>query len=180
MTIKKQVLSVLNLGCGEDTYGTSFVDLHPSRKEVKKCNVDDEKLPFDDETFDIVYSKSLFEHLTNHKFFLNEVKRVLKIDGTLELITDNANYWVWSLSNKAHTGGYLKSNNDRHYALFTDEHLRNYCKLIGLKILRIEYLTQTDIRNFKHILRFMMDKFLQRTFFWRSGYYQMKLICQKI
>jgi len=27
---------ILNIGCGNDTYGTDFLDLYPKRKEVKK------------------------------------------------------------------------------------------------------------------------------------------------
>jgi len=61
---------ILNVGCGEDTYGTHFVDLYPTRKEVIKCNVDKEKLPFPNNYFDEIYSKNLLEHLRNPGFFL--------------------------------------------------------------------------------------------------------------
>lgn len=54
---------ILNIGCGNDTYGTDFVDLYPQRKEVKKCMIDSEKLPYSKNTFDEVRMYFVFEHL---------------------------------------------------------------------------------------------------------------------
>ncbi len=50
----KDKVRILNLGCGKDTYGTDFVDIYLSRKEVIRCNIDKESLPYGDGTFDEV------------------------------------------------------------------------------------------------------------------------------
>ena len=42
-----------------------------------------EKLPFADASFDVVYSSHVLEHAANEGEMLNEIKRVLKEDGTL-------------------------------------------------------------------------------------------------
>ena len=67
---------ILNVGCGSQKYGTDFIDIYPSRKEVIKCDVAKEKFPYKEETFDEVYSKNLFEHIANLPHLLNEMKRV--------------------------------------------------------------------------------------------------------
>lgn len=94
--MKKYRKRILNVGCGRETYGTHFVDLYPTRPEVKEVNIDNEKPPFPANYFNDneVYSKNLLEHLTNPGFVLKEIVRVLKKGGKLILITDNASYWV--------------------------------------------------------------------------------------
>ena len=42
-----------------------------------------ESLPFEDDTFDIVYSSHVLEHVTNEDKALQEMRRVLKPDGVL-------------------------------------------------------------------------------------------------
>ena len=39
------------------------------------------RIPFDDETFDFVYSNQVFEHVRDHKTALSEIRRVLKPRG---------------------------------------------------------------------------------------------------
>ena len=71
---------ILNVGCGNHTYGTHFIDLYPQRKEVIKCNVEEEKFPFPDEFFDEVHSENIFEHLKNPNIVLNKMARVSLFD----------------------------------------------------------------------------------------------------
>ena len=133
---------ILNCGCGNDTYGTDFTDKYPQRKEVKKCNLDTQKLPFPDNYFDIVYSKNLFEHLTNLGFTMKEMKRVLKRGGKLIIITDNANFWGYAFG-KTHLGLYEEMGSyggeDRHYELFTDWHMQNHARNAGFRKIRTVY-----------------------------------------
>ena len=49
-------------------------------------DLDKEKLPFDDATFDVVFSKSVIEHIGNTEFYLIEMRRVLKERGLLILL----------------------------------------------------------------------------------------------
>jgi ubiquinone/menaquinone biosynthesis C-methylase UbiE len=135
---------ILNLGCGNDTYGTNFVDLYPQRNEVKKCRIDKERLPYRDNLFDEVRFYFAFEHLTNPEFTLKEIYRVLKKGGILDLKTDNASYWYYSLDNKTHTGRYENKEaygkEDRHFGLFTDLHLLNYFLEFNFGIKKIKYV----------------------------------------
>lgn len=55
------------------------------------------KIPFNDKTFTYVTSVETIEHLENPWYFLREISRVLKDDGTLILTTPNIN----SISSRA-------------------------------------------------------------------------------
>ncbi len=55
--------------------------------KFKKVN--DEHLPFANNTFDIVISHHVIEHIPNQKLHLSEIHRVLKKGGTLYLATPN-------------------------------------------------------------------------------------------
>jgi ubiquinone/menaquinone biosynthesis C-methylase UbiE len=133
-----KILRILNVGCGKQTYGTDFIDVYPSRPEVKKCNIDNEKLPYPNNTFDEVYSRCLLEHTKNVFNVLKEMIRVLKPKGKLVIITDNAGYLFYYLFTPH--GNYFDKKEDRHYVLFQKEHLRNFLHDLNLKIDSIEYV----------------------------------------
>lgn len=131
---------ILNVGCGDDTYGTDFIDVYPLRPAVVKCDVSREKFPYKNDTFDEVYAKCIFEHLSNQGQFLDECFRVLKKGGEIRVITDNANCVRYAF-NPVHLGGYDRDhgNEDRHYALFTKSHLKNHLEKAGFKSIEISY-----------------------------------------
>lgn len=102
--------TVLDIACGTG-YGLGFlkgnarrvtgvdVDLEAARQARKECAEnadvllgDGLKLPFEDESFEVVTSFETLEHIHARPQFLAELKRVLKQDGLLILSTPNANY----------------------------------------------------------------------------------------
>lgn len=61
---------------------------------------DGEKLPYDDEQFDVVYSSHVLEHVNSESQFLSEAKRVLKPEGVLILGVPTAEMaWLNLISN---------------------------------------------------------------------------------
>ena len=82
--------------CG---YKVTGCDIKPERYSstirsaglnVIKCNIETERLPFTDDSFDAAVFNELFEHLRiNPIFTLSEVLRVLKPNGTLTLSSPN-------------------------------------------------------------------------------------------
>lgn len=139
-------MRVLNVGCGESDYGTDFVDLYPLKKGIKKCDVDKELLPYEDNTFDEVYSFMIFEHLTSPYFALSEMHRVLKKGGKIEIHTNNAGYlWFHNSRSKikTHYGGYEglhrhSGEEDKHYGLYTFHHMENHLSKIGFEHVRAD------------------------------------------
>ncbi len=139
---------ILNLGCGNDTYGTDFVDLYPKRKEVKKVDFDNEDLPYRNSTFDEIYSSFVFEHLKNPFHTLQEIYRVLKKGGRVRLYTDNAGFlgfhtkktFWWKVHNGDYNslGGY--GEKDQHFALFTPSHIESHFIEAGFQKVKVNLL----------------------------------------
>jgi predicted SAM-dependent methyltransferase len=138
---------VLNLGCGNQTYGTHRVDIYSTNTTTHVFDIE-KGLLFSDSFFDEVYERNVFEHLKNPNFHLSEVHRVLKPNGLLTLITDNAACVRYYLLG-THTGGYmghrryLKPSEDKHYGVFTTEHIKNHALSAGFKIISMKYV-ETD------------------------------------
>ena len=160
---------ILNVGCGNDSYGTHFIDLYPTRREVIKCDVNKDKFPFKDNFFDEVIAIGLFEHLTNPLNFLKESYRVLKRGGKLIIITDNAGFF--GIFGKVHHGGYEEVrenegiNQDRHYALFTPNHLENWLRYVGFRKIKVEYYIYERHILKKHIPLIKLLTILSKRFY---------------
>lgn len=153
---------ILNIGCGNDTYGTDFVDIFAKRKEVLTYNADTDKLPYEDNTFDEVYSTNMMEHLTNPAHFMREAMRVLKPEGKLRIRTDNSKYIgiVFPIGG-VYNHKYDISKDDRHYMIFTPIHMKHWAEKFDLKDINIYYscvIGNTDgkikraIKKLMHIL----------------------------
>lgn len=135
-------MRILSVGAGKrqdsQRIGTDFIDLYPSRPEVIKCDVDKEKFPYQDWTFDRVEAIGLLEHLTNPSNLFKESYRVLKKGGILKIVTNNAG--LWGAFGSAHYGGYVgHGEHNSHYALFTTHHLKNWFKKFGFTDIKIKY-----------------------------------------
>jgi ubiquinone/menaquinone biosynthesis C-methylase UbiE len=91
---------VLDLGCGNgelvneyikkgyDAYGCDFsfkpgeyVDSLFDRGKIRKVDSDHYQLPFEDKSFDFVFTDQVFEHVKDYAVTLSEIKRVLKPGG---------------------------------------------------------------------------------------------------
>lgn len=125
---------VLNLGCGNDFYGTDRIDLYKTPATTKVLNIDQEKLPYPNNYFDEIRANQILEHLKNVGNFIDEVYRVLKKDGKIYLRTDHAGFiFYYILKRKEHNRllrrWYKKEafkhnqGEDAHYHLFVASHL---------------------------------------------------------
>ena len=100
---------VLDVGCNTG-YGTNIlcksagkvigVDVSESAIElandqyghrgIEFLNIDGQDLPFEDQSFDFVVSFQVIEHIVDYSKFINEMKRVLTLDGVIIFTTPNA------------------------------------------------------------------------------------------
>lgn len=102
MNVETQNFNFLNLGCGFcfDSRWTN-VDFYSTGPSVIACNLL-KKIPFSDESFEVVYHSHLLEHIPKEDAlrFMQECFRVLKSGGIirvvvpdLEAIINNYIYW---------------------------------------------------------------------------------------
>ena len=70
------------------------VDQRRIKHGYKFVPVKDEALPFDDETFDVVISNHVIEHVADHQQHIDEVLRVLTPGGLIYFATPNR-YWLF-------------------------------------------------------------------------------------
>lgn len=129
---------ILNVGCGDDTYGTQRLDFAGGRgvTEVGLAT----KLPYKGRVFDEVFGANVLEHMPNLLEFVIECRRVLKPGGRLVIKTDHAAYLGYHFlrfrPGDYHTWSGVR-NDDRHYGLFTVGHLRNLMSAAGMEVVRI-------------------------------------------
>lgn len=84
--------------CKQNGIKINGIDVDPEiidGKIVKKCNVEAEKFPYEDETFDVVFSSGLVQHLSKPPInFMEEIYRVLKPKGKLAMHVRNEKSWI--------------------------------------------------------------------------------------
>lgn len=158
---------ILEIGCGRGDFLTEFsrvgltpygVDRESSAIEFSKgldirlCDISKEKLPFQDEYFDIVYHKSLIEHLYDPDNLMKESIRTLKPGGKIIILTPD---WVSQMKNFyediTHSRPYDKSA------------LRDALAIYGFRNIAVERFYQLPILwKYKYIkiLAFFMRMFL--------------------
>lgn len=94
--------TALDIGCrvGNQTrwlenigYMVTSIDVE---KTFDKCVVvdADKRLPFDDNSFDLVWCSEVIEHLLSPAFSTAEFRRVLKKGGRMILTTPNSYFWL--------------------------------------------------------------------------------------
>jgi SAM-dependent methyltransferase len=105
-------MKLLEPGCGRGEFLREFrrlgldchgLDLSPEAQAytpqipIVVCDIENETLPYDDGAFDVVYSKSLLEHLGEPQRFFQEARRVLKPGGLLLCLVPDweANYKIY-------------------------------------------------------------------------------------
>ncbi len=70
-------------------YEVESIDVEPGFPECKVVNVDD-GLPYEDDSFDLIWCSQVIEHLKDPEFALNEFRRVTRSGGDIILTTPNS------------------------------------------------------------------------------------------
>jgi len=93
---------LLEIGCGRGEFIQAFqnlgldcsaIDMADCKMDtavnipVQRVDVSKEPLPYKDNTFDVVYHKSLLEHLFSPEHLIKETRRVLKPGGSVVILT---------------------------------------------------------------------------------------------
>lgn len=143
-------------------YDVIGVDINPDRcmkffkkynVEVRKVDIETEKLPFEDRSFDFVLFLEMLEHLRiNPLHALREIRRVLKPTGMLILTTPNITLpkRIHFLLGKSYQGNPAKEfaklekiGHMGHIRLYTLSEIKELLRFTGFKINRYTYIGKT-------------------------------------
>jgi len=139
---------LLELGCGRGDFLLAFKrlgfecqgidkEIHPAlAKEIKLSRADlgKEKFPFPDNTFDIVYHKSLIEHFYSPHHLMEETYRVLKPGGKVVILTPD---WVSTMK--------IFYEDITHCRPYDTTALRDTLTMYGFKNIEVEKFHQLPI-----------------------------------
>lgn len=127
----------------------SGIDINPvdiPGVECKKCNLEFEKIDYPDNTFDIIFSKSVIEHVVNTDNFISEIRRVLKPDGCAIVMAPD-----WQSQMKNFFDDYT------HVKPFTARSMTSAATINGLDNNRVEKMVQLPIVWKFPILKYACD-----------------------
>lgn len=131
-------MKILNVGSGNQSYGSHRIDMYFSPNVTQVCNLE-APFPFKDEMFDEIYCKCVLEHIKNLDNFASEFFRVLKKGGKIFIRTDYAGYLPTYLFKSHEHNRILEvqyyadaykhdQGEDAHYHLFVESHLKKLFK----------------------------------------------------
>ncbi len=96
------------------------------------------KLPFQDNAFDAVISTAVLEHLSDSRFTVNEIYRILKIGGSFLLTTPSPRAKKILEILSLNLGWLDKTEITDHENYFTPEELKNMLSSAGFKNIEIK------------------------------------------
>lgn len=169
---------ILEIGCGRGEFLNEFalygleahgVDLSDyclnffPNLNFKKNDLSKEKLPYEDNSFDIIYSKSVIEHFYYPEKIFVEIYRVLKPGGVVITLTPEWRY-IYKTFYEDHT----------HRVPFTIDSLRDIHLMHDFKDVKVESFIQLPIIFEKNIFNkfFKFLSFFTRIFV--PDYFQKK------
>ena len=145
----------LNFGCGFDLKkGYENVDIQKNKLIDKSFDFDIFPYPYEDNTFDYVWCKSVFAYVTNPKKVLLELRRICKPNAKIEIYCA---YW-----NNIGTYNVLVSKRGFNKQCF--KHLEStdyeYNGMDDFKILKLEELPTKFGRIIPRVFREQLSKFI--------------------
>lgn len=144
---------ILDVGCGHNRQhlkkGDLGIDLQKGLCDIQASAL---YLPFRHGTFETVLMSHVLEHLMNLEVALNEVKRVLKSGGILEVEVPNpSSFFIfrdYCISRKAKLGNTGQSPD--HICAFGEGDIQNLLRFMGFTPLRIRYKTSYRFERIFH------------------------------
>lgn len=141
---------ILDIGCGRGDFARAFKDLGLQVTGIDrekgdsemlngvdfhlKDDLESEKLPFRDASFDIVFSKSVIEHIKDPPNFMKETYRILKPSGKVITLTPD-----W------HSQMFIFYDDSTHFHPYTLTGLKDLLAMYGFKESKAELFYQLPI-----------------------------------
>jgi SAM-dependent methyltransferase len=166
---------VLDVGCGVNKVeGAVGLDNNPKTAADVIHDLGEVPYPFDDDEFDRVVSRHVIEHVPNVVAFVEELYRITKPGGTIEILTPhytNAD-WANDPTHRNHLNSYSFNSfikGREVFDFYTDVRLEPVSSKVSLanlwRALGIEFLVNLDQRSPKfRFLRKFWEQYLSYIF----------------
>lgn len=158
-------MTSLDIGCGSLTShkarGDVNLDLDPNPKNRPPNFVpgDAHNLPFENESFEDIKFLEIIEHVQNPTRCIQEIWRVLKPNGTVEVSTPNPTQWRVILRHLMHRPIIPWRE---HIALWGFAELRNLLEFNGFKVIEHDYILDPDREKFEKWAHRLPDKIVHK------------------
>jgi methionine biosynthesis protein MetW len=141
------------------------------------------RIPYPDESFDVIILADFIEHIKNQDAILNEVRRTLKSEGRVIISTGNIALWLYRILLLFGNFPYGRQGilDETHVHLYT---LSTFCQLMrraGFKILKkkvtsipFELIIKNKLGEIMNYAYYILAKLWKRFFA-----YQFILVCRK-
>lgn len=168
---------LMDFGCGSKPYRSLFnvqeyigIDFenpgHPHINEQIDVFYDGKRIPFDNETFDAVFSSEVFEHVFNLDEVLKEINRVVRIGGKMlvtcpfsicehEVPNDFARYSSYGLRSLLERNGFEVLEQDKTgnsvetvfqlWIMYIHQHINPYFRKIPIVRSAFRLITYTSL-----------------------------------
>lgn len=125
--------TLLDVGCGEGNHVKAFQKWHVFTTGIDRpqCNLENQSIPYPDNYFHIVFSKSVIEHIRSTDHLLSEMRRVLRTQGIVICLTPD-----WRTDYK------MFYDDPTHIRPFTKKGLEKAFTLAGFKDVQCEEFYQ--------------------------------------
>lgn len=154
-TVTKKIREVLHLDVVDGVDGLADQISSPSWLRLVQMDIDEEDLPYPDNSFEAIYCGEVIEHLLDPDHLLDEIYRVLSPTGQCLLTTPNLATWVnrivlllgfqpftTSVSLRYEDAGKFKvvtlQGHRGHLRIFTLGALKELLRLHQFRIVRVE------------------------------------------
>lgn len=126
--------TALDLGCNDGYYSdilkakgynVTSIDISKNYGPVQIVDAN-KRLPFADNSFDLVWSSEVIEHLIDPIFTISEVRRVLKPNGKALFTTPNSHFWIYWFLDKLFGITPKQAQNQPHLQFFGESDIRKF------------------------------------------------------
>ena len=163
----KSKSNLLEIGYGEGEYLNLFWEMDIRAYGVDKksdtvnpmferyCDLEKDNIPYPEDFFDYIYTKSMIEHVTNTDRLLKEAKRVLKTGGKIVILTP-----AWEFNYKDFYNDYTQTKP------FHRKGLREALMITGFKDVKVDYFYHLPFMWNRPYLQFI-PKILSMFYLWK-------------